>query len=96
MKYEILGKTYKTLKAVRVELEFIKYSVPEGENVSWIDTIRVFSIFEKFGLDQNEYKKILVRRRTRNGRLFIALNPRGDEEIFSVSREIKRAKFIIS
>ena len=96
MKYEILGKTYKNLKAVRVDLEFIKYSVSEGENLNWIDTIRVFSIFEKFGLDQNEYKKILVRRRTRNGRLFVALNPSGDEEIFSVSREIKRAKFIIS
>ena len=96
MKYVILGKTYKNLKAVRVELEFIKYSVSEGENLNWIDTIRVFSIFEKFGLDQNEYKNILVRRRTRNGRLFVALNASGDEEIFSVSREIKRAKFIIS
>lgn len=95
MKYVICGKTYSNLKAVQKHLELIKYSVQEGDDLSWVDTTRVFSIFQKFGMDLNAYKTILVRRRTRGGRLFIAFNETTGAELqLSVSGEIKRVKYV--
>ena len=64
--------------------------------MNWVDTTRVFSIFQKFGMDLNEYKTILVQRRTRRGgRLFLAFNETTGAELqLSVSCEIKRAKYV--
>ena len=95
MIYQICGKTYSNIKAVKEELELIKYSVKEGNHLKWVDTSRVFAILKKFGMDMKEFNTIIARRRTLGGRLLVAFNQKTYVEIqLSVSREIKRCKFV--